>query len=62
MLVSSAFLSSISVVICFIDNLPNDEIFIALAVAILPLFYGLGAYLLSLPIKARLRRIVIKIR
>lgn len=60
MLVSSSFLSVISVVICLIDdNFPYDDIFIflsALAVAILPLFYGFGAYLLSLPIKARLER------
>ena len=57
LLVSSAFLSVISVVICLLDdNIPYDDIFIALAIAILPLFYGLGAYLLSLPIKARLER------
>ncbi len=58
LLVSSAFLSVISVVICLLDDkIPyDDDIFIALAIAILPLFYGIGAYLLSLPIKARLER------
>ena len=65
MLVSSAFLSVISVIICLMtDGLHEDQaVFQAvLAVAILPLFYGLGGYLLSLPIKSRLEMKIRRIR
>lgn len=64
MLVSSAFLTTISVIIALlVDDIPDDLfIFIpAMAVAILPLFYGTACCLLSLPIKARLERRINKL-
>ncbi len=63
LLVSGSFLSVISVIICLLSDDTASELPVfrgCLSVALLPMLYGLGCYLMSLPIAARLRRRITK--
>ncbi len=66
LLASGALLSFISVITVFVasDTMLDDAYILlsALTVAVLPVFYGLAGYLMSLPIKARLEKRIIKIQ
>lgn len=61
---SGSFLTVISLITSFTsaDSLLDDAVFLLymIEIAMLPLFYGLAGYLMSLPIKARLERRIIR--
>ena len=56
MLLSGTVLTVISLIICFVMTDNTDHLLVSIAVSSIPSLYGLVGELLSLPIKARLRR------